>query len=347
MLVATFGPPSAFTHWCLHALSIMSSVVLGEFDYVSVSTAQDFKTALANRQKPHMNFFTDCPDRGLVDAFTKTGLPFLTLIEDPEDVTGFIMRERSLNWKQAVRLTTLTLTTTSELFASPMALGLSRSAGLTIGEFLDRVVGHLGMELGQDQRSQIVRRLFPAGDASSSTEEALLALVAHAAPAGKGLDVSDAERMILAPLHAGMRRTNGDIMRNFRWPSELFIGAEGPDEPLRQPIEMLGPARCLIYGPYLHLPAGNWEVRLILDVDENFSGNWVDIDIFHGTILHLESFKLPASGRMAVITKFAIEESREPVQIRVIQREGAIEGLLRIEDVQVRRVDGAAFRPFS
>ncbi len=325
----------------------MSSVVFGDFDYVSVSTSQEFATALSNRQKAHMNFFTDCPDRRLVEAFERTRLPFLAVTEDPRDVTGFIMRERSLNWQQAVRLTNLTFATTSVLFESQLALRISRSDGLTIREFLERLTAHLRVEVGQDHLDEISRRLNPTGDSSSSIEDAVLSQVAHAAPMGQALAISEEERLTIEPLLASMRATERGAPTSFSWPSDLFIGSAGPAELLRQPIEMLGPARCLLYGPYLHLPLGHWEVTLIMEVEENFSGNVVDVDIFHGEILHLESFRLPVSGRMALITKFPINESREPVQIRVIQREGAIEGLLRIGDVQVRRVDEGPFTGLS
>lgn len=342
MLIATFGPPSAFTHWCLHALSTLSGVVLGDFDYISVSTSQDFATALSNRQKEHMNFFTDCPDRGLVETFENRRLPILVLAEDPRDVLGFIMRERSLNWQQAVRLASLTFATTAGLVASPLALCIARDGNLTVGEFLERVTTHFGLEAGREQLDEITHRLLPAGNASSSTEEAVLSQVAHAMPMGRALEISPEERLVVEPLLEAMRATTGGTGTSFRWPSELFVGSTGPEELLRQPIEMLGPARCLVYGPYLHLPAGVWEVTLLLEVAENFSGNHVDVDIFHGTILHMESFRLPVSGRMALIATFPVSESREPVQIRVIQREGAIEGLLRIGDVHVRRKDETA-----
>ncbi|WP_137129515.1 hypothetical protein [Rhizobium sp. FY34] len=338
-LVATFGPPGAFVHWSLYALNTMTGILLGNYDYVSVATVQDFRTALASRQSNNVHLYTDAPERGLSSAFIQGRMPFLALNEDPADIIGFMLRTYDMDWKQAVRQTNLSFAATSELFVSPMALRISRSNGLTIGHFIRQVLQHLGLEASDEQFDHIVQRLLPDGTPASKVEEAILSQIANSAPIGTGLDLSGPELRIVEALHVSMRRgENGEGPGEFRWPAELLLGKGGMDELLDQPIEMVGPARCLVYGPYLYLPIGVWELTLALEVDENGSGNSIDVDVFHGVVLHMETFKLPAKGRMALIIKFSVTEGREPVQIRVIQREGAIEGKLHIGDIQIRRI---------
>lgn len=338
-LVATFGPAGAFTHWSLHALNTMTGILLGEYDYVSVATVQDFRTALASRQSNNVHLYTDAPDRGLASAFIQRQLPFLAMDEDPADVTGFMIRAHGMDWKQAVRQTNLSFAASSDLFVSPMALRLSRSNSLTIGHFVQQVLQHLRLEASEEQFDHIVQRLLPDSTPASKVEEAILSQIANAAPIGEGLDLAGPELRIVEALHASMRRSQAGMgPREFYWPAEFLVGQGGIDELLSQPVEMLGPARCLVYGPYLYLPIGLWELSVVLDVDENFSGNSIDVDVFHGVALRMETFKLPASGRMALIIKFSVTESREPVQVRVIQREGAIEGKLFIGDIQIRQV---------
>lgn len=337
MLIATFGPSSAFSHWCVNALNTISSIVLGEFDYVSVSTIQDFKIALASRKSRHVHLYTNFPDRGLIEAFQKSHIPFLAIVEDPDDVTGFLMRDLSCSWVHALRLTNLSFATTVELYTSPAALRLSRSNRLTLGRFVEQVINHLGLEIDQQQFDNILENFLPGGGPTSLVEDAILQQIPNAMPIGHKPDLPDFEQSIIKRFHSGVRYdNNGRIPQVFSWPSELFFGHEGVDHLLRQPIEMLGPARFLVYGPYLHLPAGSWEITLNLEVTENLSGNWIDVDVINGTVLHLESFKLPASGRMALILKFSISESRVPVDIRIFQRQGAIEGKLQIGDIVIR-----------
>ncbi|MBB4952241.1 hypothetical protein H4S14_000283 [Agrobacterium vitis] len=339
MLIATFGPSSAFTHWCVNALNTISSIVLGEFDYVSVSTIQDFKIALASRKSKHVHLYTNFPDRGLIEAFQKSHIPFLAIVEDPDDITGFLMRDLSCSWMHALRLTNLSFATIADLCSSPTALRLSRSNRLTLGRFVEQVINHLGLEVDQEQFDNILERFLPGGGAMSHVEDALLRQIPSAMPIGHKPDLPDLEQSIIKLLHSGMRYDNdGKIPQTFRWPSELLIGHEGVDHVLRQPIEMLGPARFLVYGPYLHLPAGDWEITLPLEITENLSGNWIDVDVINEIVLHAESFKLPVSGRMALILKFSISESRVPVNIRIFQRQGAIEGKLQIGDILIRNL---------
>lgn len=343
MLIATFGPSSAFVHWCLNALNTISTVTLGEFDYISVSTIQDFKTALAARASKHVHLYTDCPDQGLIEAFQKSQIPFIALEEDPADVVGFLMRDRGLTWMQATRLISMSFSTTAGLFVSPNALRLARANRLSLGDFIEQVAIHLGLDLDQEQFSEIIQRLLPGGLPTSDVEEAILLQIPNAAPIGQRFDLPDTERPIVEQTLSSMRYDrNGSVPQQFSWPCALMVGPDGADKLLRQPLEMLGPARCVVYGPYLHLPAGVWEVALNLEIYENFSGNQIDVDIFHGKVLHIETFKLPISGRMALIVKFSISESREPIQVRIILREGAIEGKLRIGDLLINNMTDQA-----
>ncbi len=346
MLIATFGPSSAFVQWCVHALNTLAATALGEFDYISVSTIQDFKTALASRQSKHVLMYTDCPDQGLVDAFQKSQIPFLALDEDPADITGFLMRDRGFTWLQAVRLLSLSFATTAGLFGSPAALRLSRHHRLTMGDFLDQVTLHMGLELQPEQVDSIIQILLPGGDVGSGLEDAILHHLPNAKPIGHRLDIPDADRPVVDMMLASMRYTkDGGVLQEFNWSSGLFVGKDGFDHPLTQPVDMTGPARCIVYGPYLHLPVGLWEVSLTMEIAENFSGNSIDVDIFHGTVLHLETFKLPKSGLLGLTLKFPISESREPVQIRIIMREGAIEGKLWIGDIGIRNITQQALSP--
>lgn len=338
MLIAAFGPASAFIRWCLNALNSISTVTLGEFDYISVNTMEDFKTAIAGRSSRHVLLYTNSPDQGLIEAFEKSKIPFLALEEDPADITSFIMRERQLDWKPAARLASLTFATTADLFTSPYALRIARHNRVSVGNFIEQVAEHLGLELHEDQFEELLRGLAPNGTATSCVEDLILEQIPHAMPIGQRPEISETDRPILDMLISSMRYDkDGKIPEHFSWPAELFIGKDGGNHLLRQPIDMTGPPRLLLYGPYLHIPFGVWEIILTLKIDENFSGNSVDIDIFHQRVLKMETFKLPASGVMALKAKFSIEESRHPVEIRMILREGAIEGKIQIADVNIYR----------
>ncbi|MCY1669379.1 hypothetical protein [Rhizobium sp. SL86] len=339
MLVATFGPSSAFAYWCLFSLNTITEVVLGEFDYIGASTVHDLKAALGTRRKKHLHLYSDCPDQGLIKAILGSRIPFIILEEDPVDVHDFLIRERGLGWMEALRLASLFSATTAPLYDSPLALRLTRSERLTLGQFVGQVATHLGLDVEGDLYRNILQRLHPSGDPDRSIETIILEQIANARPRRDTVDLPPFEQSIAMPVLASMRHDRiGKLPESLRWPADLFVGHAGISVLLSQPIEMLGPARCLIYGPYLHLPVGQWQLSLSLDVADNYSGNALDIDIFHGRVLQMESFKLPPAGQMSLKLRVPVSESREPLQIRLIQREGAIEGLLKIGDVYIQRL---------
>ncbi|TBW39535.1 hypothetical protein EYW49_06610 [Siculibacillus lacustris] len=349
MLITTLGPPSGYTQWGLYLLRIMTDVALVDVDYVTAVEIAGLREAWSQRTRPHLFFFSDCPERQIVDVFVQARAPALVFLEDPEDVVGFIMREREMDWRWAVRLANQCLTTIADFVAEESTLLMHREVASSFADFFGVAAAQFGITLEATHLAEIMRRVDPGGELgpSDEVEAGFLALWPHARPRGQALEgLSAADERAIAPLLRTLREmSEGRLPTRVHWPLEMFIPGGRPDDSVDGPIDLLGPARCLVYGPYLSLPQGLWELEVELEVAENLSGNRLEVDIFHGTVLVANNFALPAAGRFSVRASFDVFEPREPVQLRISTWEGAIEGILELRGTHLVRIGEAVTPP--
>ena len=86
------------------------------------------------------------------------------------------------------------------------------------------------------------------------------------------------------------------IMHEVEWPREIFFSGDDGGQFVAGHQELTGPARFFIYGPYMHLPAGNWVALIEIEVSENYSGNRLQADVVSGEILGAITADLPGNG---------------------------------------------------
>lgn len=351
MLITTFGPPSGYTQCSLFLMRLLTDELLRDLDYLVAGELSQLREVWSARRQPHVFFFADCPERALVDVFLKLQAPSIIFLEDANDVTGYIFRERGISWPWALRLTHQCIISIGDLIASGNALVLHREYELTLREFYLAIAKQFQMEVSDAQLNAVLEKGGLAGEFTldSPMEAVLLARWPHARPLGTGLEgIAKADCRVITALNAPLRAVMaGRRVETFQWPQELFISGDRPNDALLGSIEMLGGARCLCYGPYLHLPVGDWDVSLEMEIRENLSGNRFDIDIFHGEVVALESFQMPAAGHFHLRAHFSVRDPREPVQVRIIMREGAIEGILDVRSAVVRAARPASVSPVS
>ena len=118
------------------------------------------------------------------------------------------------------------------------------------------------------------------------------------------------------------------------WPMELFTR---PDErPARAPIELTGPARGLFWGPYMHLPVGDWTARVEFEIDGAISGVEAMTDVRVNEVVNEKTFEMPAKGIFAYDLSFHVADPHLPVEIRLFTKRSAIEGVFLPRSVRVR-----------
>src|SRR5208283_1221030 len=109
------------------------------------------------------------------------------------------------------------------------------------------------------------------------------------------------------------------------------------DQGYSKVLDLAGNARIFIYGPYLHLPRGNWVATPAFSIGNNDSGNTLIIDIFNGSVLAIGESILPARGTYTCSIPFEITDPQSPIEVRFATAQGAIEGVFSLEEVVIER----------
>lgn len=341
MLVASVGSPSPVTQWGLHVLRSILEVALGQVEVIAKSRVDDLREAWGARAGEHFLLFIDNPDVEVAKLLTKGSARVVAFLEDPTEIVAYAMAERQLNWKEATKLTSLVLSTLHDIYVTPSTLLIVRRAGQSTGEVVDTIARHLNLSLDGGQFDAILRRICSTGlaDSEEPLEVGLLKSIKLSRPIGQ----------LTAKLPAEGRRPIGLVCLAYRplltqmsvdameWPRELFIGEKSPD-PLAPVVELVGPARFLFHGPWLHLPAGQWAAQMRFEMEENWSGNTLQLDVFNGVTVSMGDVDLPAEGDYAATIDFKVDEPVKPMEFRALMKLGAIEGRFRARHFTMYRL---------
>ena len=104
--------------------------------------------------------------------------------------------------------------------------------------------------------------------------------------------------------------------------------------PTSSPLVATGRARCLIYGPYLHLPTGRWNAKFFFDVDEDCHGQIFTVEVHAAELLGKLRVCPQGTGSFEAAVPVEVTNPRAPIEIRIMMDSGAIEGRLSAWSVE-------------
>jgi hypothetical protein len=123
------------------------------------------------------------------------------------------------------------------------------------------------------------------------------------------------------------------------WPAGLFSLADFPDTPISGPVELAGPGRCLIYGPYLHLPAGHWMASIALELVGEDDTQSFTVEVVCKDVIAKARIVPNGTDRMDVELDFVHRDPHEPIELRLVLQAGTIDGAITGFEVGFRLVD--------
>jgi hypothetical protein len=121
------------------------------------------------------------------------------------------------------------------------------------------------------------------------------------------------------------------------WGWQLFFDNASNSPLEKELIELVGPARCIIYGPYLRLPIGTWRASVAFDLLGKTTSGLMSFDVFSDQADYLFVFPIDDEGAFVVDFDFQVGHSNLPTQIRLFINEGQIEGLLRFKGITLTK----------
>ena len=301
----------------------------GQVDYMHISTLDSLRERWAQRIADHILIFLDRPDSKLTSILTQISAPILYVTDDPMSCALYLAIDHDQSPEMAARNTNASLAMVYDLYhnakniyAIPAVEGTdAKLLSVYIHEALDLTdfypIEAIGADLeanrGPESQSLADERSSNAARELRDLSDAFLPFIRSGIPAR-------VERMI--------------------WPTQLFMTTDPIGAPYIDHIDLVGPARVLLYGPYLHLPIGRWRMTVEIQIENNESGNQLKAELaFDLDTRVCVSGPLPARTHAEFQLDFEIVEPREAVQLRLILLQGAIEGEFRLLRVAVARSD--------
>ena len=337
MIIAILGPKSGFTQFGIDVLLSTLEAMKGNAQFhTMIDLDVDALDAIA-RQSESAVVNCTLPSSELCRQLEMRGIPFVIFLDNGASLYRKLRTIDGLESYDAIRAASLYLATLhDEAVENPRTI------------FKREELFELGPEIFSLKLIDSLDVL--AGDTTVNT--LVKSMVARKAASNAIIDSDDSQLIaeeddslivnVLDPFYSVKETTP---LRKVTWPPSLFFCAE--NDPFKGPCSLIGPARIIIHGPYLHLPPGGWVATIDFEVADNLSGNIIISEIASSAVMNNEElsqkelargeFGLPAYGRFTFEQAFEVASPLESLQIRFSTKEGAIEGSFGLRKVTVSR----------
>ena len=257
---------------------------------------------------------TNYPGDSFLDAVVSGKLPSVIVLDSP--LHSFLdLRRAGHDAIGIIRNLSACATRLGELSRCPAALLLGPEVPATPAAVLQAISNQTGWPLPSNGAGA------PDGSEQTRPSAAILSPQEHSL-------VTD----VLEP--AFHFAATGD-RSGLTWPHACLLSGDNPGQPAPAILDLTGPARVLVYGPYLHIPPGHWTAQAKFAFSPSSRGTKLALE-FHGiSQLARCSFTVEQPGVFQIDLPVHIPSAREAIELRLVLEHGAIEGHLGLDGIQL------------
>ncbi len=348
-LLSVIGTPSPKLLAVLDILRALVQITMGEHVVLVANSLEALRQQFPDRSTLNNRpviLASDYPQPDMLATFYDLQAPVAICIDDFATVALFSVVSRGFGGVDAARFAAMGLVNVEPTVVAPppvsLFVGVPREetlAGLLCklvafyhlpadNGSVDKVLQYLGFGDEPEARlSDFAARRVAAPD--KTAKEARAALEERSPLDGELIDFLAHQYDVVA---------DGQRLAKLEWPVYSLLRPEFPDRMTIGPIDLTGPARHVYFGPYFALPAGAWSADIAFEVQDCYSDNHVAVDVFAAKILSIVRAQLPPQGVYGCQIRFEIEDPSKPVEIRIQLLTGAIEGVIQVRKIVLRRL---------
>ncbi|MGE5271381.1 MAG: hypothetical protein ACM3JG_17105 [Thiohalocapsa sp.] len=343
MILLVMGLPGRFAEWCAGVLARLAAPagpavtlawppIAAMLGYQPVpSILEELGAVLvANVGGDGERFVVNAcqPDDPLRDVLAAREIPFVVALDDPEAAIADVTAATGAVPRQLVRALANSYPFLMPYAALPGAFVLTaEEARADPAAAVAAIAAHVDLAIPRRRARAIAAQLAASGLSPSPQRAADLPPEVAKMLAGA-----------LLPYHRQfVSGTLGEIV----WTRELFL-LEALGSPCG-PIDVAGGPRNLIFGPYIHLPPGDWRARVVLGLSPETPGTVLVVDAFADSRqLGLATLAPTRGGVHVADIAFTIEEpSRQGLEIRILVASAVSHGRLAFGHVVPQLRGGA------
>jgi hypothetical protein len=314
-LAVVFGLPGLRTRAAVEALQTTTLGVFQECSIGEINSRFDWEEACSSRQ--HFIAISQYPSPDMCAHIEGTGAPVLIVTDNPMHSVAQLVAELH-SGISAVRAVSASISCLAGMMAQPES-EIRAANARNVGAFLVQLTRASGINAGIRDPKRIAdhaRELSVFGGASKNLP-----------------DVSSLTRKLCRLAEPALAQlAEGRV----EWPGSLFFLGDFPDTPMRGPVDLAGPARCLLYGPYMHLLVGRWNACITVAIAGIQGGQSFTVEVACNEVIAGGRFHCEGPGLFEIRIDFAHRNPHLPIELRVFLDEGAIYGTLNRFDVKLK-----------
>lgn len=322
MICFSLGIPGKFSTWCARLLfQVMERSAPTVTSMVTTGAVDTAALMLIRSNVSHLVMSVDEPDAELLALLIETGAPFLLALDDPRTVIADYWTQGHTNVTSATRCTANLCPMLLNCRLLPGVLVLTAQEVLANStDAVLKLARHFGVALSPEEAGAILSLLDREG---------------HVAHSGNGIDTipTVARRMVEGALASYAAAFTGAVLGEIMWTRELFAAANDPSGYPQGPIGLRDThnGRCLIYGPYIRLPAGTWIARVFIGFSSEAIGQTIYLDAYCKSSgqLALSKLNLARGDGLVGELHFSLSEGKtDPIEIRIMVSRDSAPGQL-------------------
>lgn len=325
------GIPSPFTHWVDQLIAELVNPGAAA-EIASANSLDEFGLVMLRAQVSHVVIQVRQMTPPLRAALKTTGKRFVVVLDHPIDAFRTLRNTGAFDLVRVTRAIAWGCASTLEMAALPIALKIhSTFNSVDLLTTAMSIAQYLGLDVDAETAANIVARL-PAPDITP-VGEALNDRLSEFDP--------DERAIIIGAVGGYVHWFAGKGFGQLNWARELFISGDSRDNSVPDVVELTGPVRHLLYGPYIALPPGSWTASISMAFSKEAAGLPYSIEIIAGHSSKLAEMSLypERAGTFEASTLFSInDQTEQPISLRVTNDRSAIEGKLSLVQVSMTPV---------
>jgi hypothetical protein len=331
MIFLSIGLPSRFAEWCDQVICALVEAATGRAELASGNTLEEIALALMKSQAPQLVIGARQPTDDLRTLLSQTGRHFVVSLDDPRAAFQNLATRHGLGSKDAIRATAGSCASIFSYEAMPEALVLrAEQEGRNPLEAATAIAHWLNIEINP---AEIAALLNDRPDLNS--------LLLQGERGAWWTTIAATDRAVVDGALNGYidHFSGGARMGHLVWARDLFFIGDDPYAAADRVIDVAGPVRNLLFGPYMTLPSGLWDATVVLAISKEAASVAYSVEILAGQnciCLGRETIHPHGEGICEATVDFAVRESTDqPISLRLANLSFAINGRLALLHVTV------------
>lgn len=321
------GLPHSVTYFTADTCRNLLSDELGDCRLIALNDLSPDTIQNVMSEEGPVLFWTDIPDQNVVDFARSSSFPILVVTTDFSTACTEYMQARDINLVDAVR--TMALSKMGSWHISEIPRATTLTPGRDIALLSRHILSTLAIRKTSDEASDVIRNLdlTPYEPASSDIDNARASS-------------NELVSQVTSALSDFYGKKYSEEAENLRIPLELFNDGLPPYARPSLNVDLVGPARCLAFGPFLYLPCGKWEVQIFFKSTQNWTHNSFAFDVFTDSTTKAKGFiTIDKNGIFCFRHEFQITNPWKPVEFRSFLEKGSISGKFNLQSVSINRLN--------